>query len=120
MSLDLAVVNATGRVMVLGEVKAEPGQINRLAEHLAEYGADPGKPASAKAGGPAGIRREAWKLAHQLWQTRAPWLWLVAAGSRSTYEVGYDAGIHLTAVDTLPSRHELGDLAHDWPALTLV
>jgi hypothetical protein len=117
MSLDLVVVSAAGRAIVLGEVKTESGQIRRLAEGLVEHDEDPGKPVSIKAGGPSGIRREAWKLAHQLWQTRAPWLWLVAAGSRSTYEVRYEQGLSLTAVDALPAREELGDLAQDWPTL---
>ncbi len=119
MSLDLAVVDPEGHVVILGEVKMEPGQIHRLAAGLAKHDADPGKPASVKAGGPIGIRRDAWKLAHQLWQTRAPWLWLVAAGSRATYEVHYGRGIRLVAIDALPSGERLGRLADDWPALTV-
>lgn len=119
MSLDLVVVDPHGRVVVLGEVKMEARQIDRLAEGLLEHLSDPGKPTSLKAGGPQGLRREAWKLAHQLWQTRAPWLWLVAAGSRSVYEVRYERGLHLTAIDALPSPAELGHLATDWPPLSL-
>lgn len=119
MSLDLAVVSPAGRVLVLGEVKTEPKQIYRLAEGLAGHGADPGKPASVAGGGPTGLRREAWKLARQLWQTRAPWLWLVAAGCRAGYEVTYEQGLRLTAVEALPSRAQLGELAHDWPVLVV-
>ena len=119
MSLDLAVVDRSGRILVLGEVKMESGQIRQLARGLVEHGADPGKPSTAKAGGPSGLRREAWKLAHQLWQTRAPWLWLVAAGSRSTYEVRYEQGLQLTAIEGLPPAQELGDIAEHWPPLVL-
>lgn len=120
MSLDLVVVDRDGRPVVLGEVKMEAGQVERLAAGLAEHVRDPGKPATVRAGGPQGIRREAWKLAHQLWQTGAPWLWLVAAGRRVAYRVTYGGTLGLTRVDELPGPRTLGvELGDDWPLLTL-
>jgi hypothetical protein len=120
MSLDLVVVDSGGRAVVLGEVKMEIGQIQRLAAGLAEHAQDPDKPAPVRAGGPRGIRREAWKLAHQLWQTRAPYLWLVAAGRRSAYRVMYGHGLVLEPLDDLPGPEHLSvSLAQDWPALRL-
>ena len=98
----------------------EISQIQRLAAGLAEHAQDPGKPAPVRAGGPQGIRREAWKLAHQLWQTRAPYLWLVAAGRRSAYRVMYARGLDLEPLDDLPGPEHLSvSLAEDWPALCL-
>lgn len=119
-SLDLVVVDSFGRPVILGEVKMEAGQVARLAEGVLEHAADPGKPATVKSGGPQGMRREAWKLAHQLWKTRAPWLWLVAAGQRVAYRVTLEGRLHLEVVDSLPQPDALGvELASDWPALSL-
>ena len=120
MSLDLVVLDAHGYPVVLGEVKTEAAQINRLAEGVREHVADPGKPPPASRGGPQGIRREAWKLAHQLWGTRAPWLWLVGAGSRAAYQVTYGDGLSLGQVDALPTATDVTVVfAEDWPAIRL-
>lgn len=120
MSLDLVVVDDDGRPLILGEVKREASQIMRLAELLLEHHLDPGKPPSAVHGGPSGLRREAWKLAHQLWGTRAPWLWLVAAGERLVFRVRYDVGLWLEPSARLPLPDELDrPPAHGWPELTL-
>lgn len=120
MSLDLVVVSEQGRPLVLGEVKRESSQVRRLAELLLEHMTDPGKPAPVTRGGPSGLRREAWKLAHQLWRTRVPWLLLVAAGERLVFGVRYRIGLELEPHDRLPDPGELdGEVASDWPALSL-
>lgn len=120
MSLDLVVVSAVGRPVILGEVKREASQITALAELLTDHAVDPGKPPSTKQGGPSGLRREAWKLAHQLWGTQAPWLWLVAAGERLAFRVFYEEGLRLVPQDRLPMPEELDtSLAEDWPELAL-
>ena len=115
MNLDLAVVDAAGAIVVLGEVKTESRQIKALAALLPSFVTDPGKPDPVTRGGPQGARREAWKLAHQLWVSGASWLWLVASGARLTFRVEYEGGLHLSAVNTLPSAAELSaDLSGDW------
>ena len=121
MSLDLVVVDESVRRLVLGEVKMEAAQIARLADGVLAHPTDPGKPATVKSGGPQGLRREAWKLSHQLWQTRAPWLWLVAAGERVAYRMTYDEDrLRLERAECLPPAGELGvQLADDWPVLRL-
>lgn len=120
LSLDLAVVSKDGRPLILGEVKREASQVRRLAGLLAEHLVDPGKPAPVKQGGPAGLRREAWKLAHQLWCTRAPWLLLVASGERLVFSVRYLVGLELEPRDQLPEPWDLErEVAVDWPPLSL-
>jgi hypothetical protein len=120
MSLDLVVVSDQGRPLVLGEVKRESAQVRRLADLLLDHVTDPGKPVPVSQGGPSGLRREAWKLAHQLWRTRAPWLLLVAAGERLVFEVRYRVGLELERRDRLPDSWDLeGELASCWPALSL-
>lgn len=110
MNLDLAVLDAAGRVLVLGEVKREAPQITNLERQIQEFGGDPGRPSSrGNVGAPAGPRREAWKLAHQLWQTRAPYLLLVTAGVRRSFDVDYSDRLRLHARADLPAASEL------WP-----
>jgi hypothetical protein len=114
MNLDLAVVAPNGAVRVLGEVKAEARQVEALALALAGFVTDPGKPPSVRGGGPQGARREAWKLAHQLWQLRAPWLWLAAAGTRLAFAVSYDNGLHLQPREDFPAVRDVGELSSSW------
>ena len=119
-SLDLVVVEPSGQVVILGEVKMEAAQVARLADAVQEHATDPGKPAMVRSGGPQGLRREAWKLAHQLWKTQALWLWLVAAGRREAYRVRYDDGLRLELLNSLPGPDDVGvELAGDWPVLRL-
>lgn len=112
MNLDLAVLDATGHVLVLGEVKREARQIAGLEQVVQELQGDPGKAVPRTApGAPQGPRREAWKLAHQLWQTRAPHLWLIASGTRQVFDVGYSDRIVLDPRPSLPAVSEL------WPTV---
>jgi hypothetical protein len=110
LNLDLAVVDHIGRVLVLGEVKSEPGQILSLETLVPTFAHDPGKPATVRAGGPNGARRGAWKLTHQLRVTRAPYLWLAASGARAAFDVEYGDTIVLNRRDSLPSAGQL------WPS----
>jgi hypothetical protein len=72
MNLDLAALDHAGRVLVLGEMKHGARQIAGLERQVQEFEGDPGKPPSrSSVGAPQGTRREAWKLAPQLWGTRA-------------------------------------------------
>jgi hypothetical protein len=109
LNLDLAVLDAAGRVQVLGEVKTEPSQTRSLQTLVPTFAGDPGKPAPVRSGGPHGAHREAWKLAHQLWVTRAPYLWLAASGFRAAFDVEYDDHIVLCPRAHLPPAGEL------WP-----
>jgi hypothetical protein len=110
LRLDLAVLDESGFVLVLGEVKVMRGQLDGLESGVATFQGDPGEPLSVKGGGPQGMRREAWKLAHQLWVTRAPYLWLVAAGTRRAFDVTYAGRISLQPRVALPAAEDL------WPA----
>jgi hypothetical protein len=110
MNLDVPVVDDRGSVLVLGEAKAEARQVHALARDVQEFGADPGKPSpKSQTGSPAGTRREAWKLAHQLWTLRSPFLWLVASGERLAFRVCYDEGLRLERLGQLPTVADL------WP-----
>jgi hypothetical protein len=53
--------------------------------------------------------REAQLLAYQLWATRSPYLWLVAAGARRLFRVRYGRTIKLSSVRVLPMPEDL------WP-----
>ena len=109
LNLDLAVLAPDGAVRILGELKSEARQLDAIYSLLPEFHGDPGKPATVRSGGPQGARREAWKLAHQLWATRAEWLWLVAAGARRTFRVSYGDRLALEPAD-LPTAPML------WPS----
>jgi hypothetical protein len=111
MNLDLPVVDDNGSVLVLGEAKAEARQIHALAGDVQTFTTDPGKaPSKSQSGSPAGRRREAWKLAHQLWTLRAPFLWLVASGERLAFWVSYDDGLQLAPIVRPPAASAL------WPS----
>jgi hypothetical protein len=104
LRFDLAVVDEAGRVSVLGEAKTEPRMLDKLESLVGTFAADCGWPdrkSSAK---------EAQKLAHQLWVTRAPYLWLVASGARRAFRVEYNDRIALAPIDRLPAAEAL------WPA----
>jgi len=93
LNLDLAVLKPSGETVLLGEAKAKPDQLDSLLRFLPEHaGADPGKPVPIARGGPKGARREAWKLAHQLWVLRPKLLWLVAPEDRRVFAVEFLEG----------------------------
>lgn len=93
LNLDLAVLTPSGRVVLLGEVKAKSSQLYSLLRLLPHHrDGDPGKAKPIARGGPAGSQREAWKLAHQLWVLRPAFLWLVAPGDRRAFAVKFAEG----------------------------
>ena len=108
LGLDLAAVNDDGQVLLLGVARAEPLELAKLEalvptfEHdVRSMGDIPG--------------REAQQLAFQLWSTRAPYLWLVAAGARRLFRVRYGRTITLTRVRVLPLPEELWPFGFDGP-----
>lgn len=104
MNLDLAVVDDRGAVLILGEAKAETRQLQALARDVQAFSVDPGKaPAKSQHGSPTGLRREAWKLAHQLWTLGSPYLWLVASGERLAFRVSYEQTLALEQLSRLPT-----------------
>ena len=119
MNLDIAAVDDTGAVVLLGEAKTEARQIHSLAAELQQFQGDPGKaPPRAVTGSPQGQRREAWKLAHQMWSLRSPYLWLIASGERLCFETDYRDGLKITSRECLPTASELwptGFTANDRP-----
>ena len=99
---DLAVLDRAGRVLIMGEAKTEARELDKLLVQLKQYcEVDPGPPP------PRHRDKAAWKLAHRLWITRAPWLWLVAPGDRRTFEVSYQP-LALQQCDALPEAEEFG------------
>ena len=109
LRLDLAAVDEDGRVLVLGEARAEPIQLTKLEALVSTFEGDPGWP------GRDSTARDALKLAHQLWATRAPYLWLVASGARRAYRVSYERTIKLAAMPCLPDAEELWPSGFDGP-----
>lgn len=113
LNLDLAVLEPSGRVALLGEAKAQSRQLDNLLQFLPEHQeSDPGKPVPVARGGPKAARREAWKLAHQIWALRPALMWPIAPDDRRLFSVtvGPD-GTSLTAIEgtqassRLPRKH---------------
>lgn len=109
LGLDLAAVNDDGQVLLLGVARAEPLELTKLEALVPTFEGD-------------GIRsmrdvpgREAQQLAYQLWSTRAPYLWLVAAGARRLFRVRYGRTIKLAGVRVLPMPDELWPYGFDGP-----
>lgn len=103
LGLDLAAVNDEGQVLLLGVARAESLELAKLEALVPTFDHDSVRAVRAIPG------REAGVLAHQLWATRAPYLWLVAAGARRLYRVKYGRTIKLTKVRVLPMPEDL------WP-----
>ncbi len=109
LGLDLAAVNDEGQVLLLGVARAEPLELAKLEALVPTF-----EEHSVRA-----IRiipgREAQLLAHQLWATRAPYVWLVAAGARRLFRVRYDRTIKLSRMRVLPMPEELWPFGFDGP-----
>lgn len=103
LGLDLAAVNDDGQVLLLGVARAEPLELAKLEALVPTFEGDRAHLARVVPG------REAQLLAYQLWVTRAPYLWLVAAGARRLFRVRYGRTIKLARVRVLPMPEEL------WP-----
>lgn len=110
LSLDLAALAPDGQVLVLGAVAHGASRAEEVQRLIETHDVDPGLP--PREFGPhalLGSRRDAWRVAHQLWQTRAPHLWLVASETRLAFDVAYEGGIRLHPRDFLPLGRRL------WP-----
>lgn len=103
LGLDLAAVNDDGQVVLLGAARAEPLELSKLEALVPTFDFETVRSVRR------GHGREAQVLAYQLWATRAPYLWLVAAGARRLFRVRYASTIRLTPVKVLPLPEEL------WP-----
>jgi hypothetical protein len=104
LDLDLAVVAADGKVLVVGEAKKTTRELDQLLAAMARhFVADPGRPV-----GVSGMAKAAWKLSYRLWVTRAPWLWLVGPSERRALSVTYQPSLVLTPCAALPTPETLG------------
>jgi hypothetical protein len=111
LDLDLAVVNDDGQVLLLGVARAEPMELAKL-EALVSTFENTGEGLRPLPGVPG---REPQQLAYQLWSTRAPYLWLVAAGTRRLFRVHYGRTIKLTRNRVLPMPEELWPFGFEGP-----
>jgi len=103
LGLDLAVMNDDGQVLLLGVARAESLELTKLEALVPTFDGESVRSVDRAPG------REPQVLAHQLWATRAPYLWLVAAGVRRLYRVKYGRTIKLAAARVLPMPEDL------WP-----
>lgn len=104
LGLDLAALNDEGQVLLLGVARAESLELAKLEALVPTF--DETACLRPVRGVPA---REAQHVAHQLWATGTPYLWLVAAGARRLFRVRYDRTIRLSPAKVLPMPDEL------WP-----
>jgi len=102
LKLDLAILSDAGAVVVLGEAKRALFMLDRILTEVQErYGSvDPGEQG----------RNEARQLAWRLWQTRAPYLWLIGPGERRAYRMRYTP-LAFEPLPSLPRADSIG-LAH--------
>jgi hypothetical protein len=111
LGLDLAAVNDDGQVLLLGVARAEPLELAKLEALVPTFdGEDEGVRSMREIPG-----REAQQLAYQLWSTRAPYLWLVAAGARRLFRVRYGRTIKLTQARALPMPDDLWPFGFEGP-----
>ncbi|MDZ5623419.1 hypothetical protein [Nocardioides bizhenqiangii] len=109
LGLDLAAVNDDGQVLLLGVARAEPLELAKLEALVPTFDGEDARSVRDVPG------REAQRLAYQLWSTRAPYLWMVAAGDRRLFRVGYGRTITLTRGRVLPMPEELWPFGFDGP-----
>ena len=102
LKLDLAILNDEGAVIVLGEAKRAVFSLERILTEVQERyrDVDPGEQG----------RHEARQLAWRLWQTKAPYLWLIGPGERRAYRTRY-APLVFEPLPSLPRADQIG-LAH--------
>lgn len=105
LALDLAAVDEDGQVLLLGVARAEPLELAKLVALVPTF-----EEATVRCAVRVVPGQDAQQLARQLWVTRAPYLWLVAAGARRVYRVTYARTITLTPVEALPMAEDL------WPS----
>jgi hypothetical protein len=116
LSLDLAALSPEGDVLVLGAVAHGVSRVDEVERLIPTFGPDAGPPpGSSDDGSPLGSQRDAWRVAHQLWETRAPYLWLVATETRVAFDVTYGDGIGLRSRDFLPLGRDLWEHGYFGP-----
>jgi len=113
LGIDLAALDEEGNVLVLARAEAEPIVLNLLEALVVTYDGDPLAPSRGTPDGDAKV------LAHQLRSTRAPYLLLVAPGTRRAYRVGYGRTIKLFPVPELPAGEMLWPVGYDGPTPTV-
>ena len=98
LKIDLAILDDHRNVVILGEAKRRCDMLDRIVHEIQlHYGErNPGKEA----------RNEPRQLAWRLWQTRAPFLWLIGPGERPAYSVRYDP-LTLKRLPSLPRAESL-------------
>jgi hypothetical protein len=111
LGLDLAAVNDEGQVLLLGVARAEPLELSKLEALVPTFEGE-GEAVRPMREIPG---REAQQVAFQLWSTRAPYLWLVAAGARRLFRVHYGRTIKLVPVRVLPMPEDLWPFGFDGP-----
>lgn len=113
LGLDLAAVNDDGQVVLLGVARSEPLQLLKLEALVPTFDVSVLCRRAASGHDPR-------KIAQQLWATRAPYLWLVAAGTRRLFRVRYDRTIRLSPIKVLPMPDELWPLGFRGPTPRVV
>jgi hypothetical protein len=94
LKLDLAILNNQGQVFVLGEAKRNLHMLDSLIDVILErYAANnPGQEG----------RNEPRQLAWRLWETRAPYLWLIGPGERRAFRITYSP-LSIKSIGNLPT-----------------
>lgn len=103
LRLDLAAVGEHGEVLVVGAARAESLLLSKLEALVPTFEGSGARTVRSSLG------CDAHRVATQLWTTRAPYLWLVAAGARRVLRVTYGRTITLAPARRLPRPEEL------WP-----
>lgn len=102
LQLDLAILDDTGRVVVLGEAKRETGMLSKLIGSIEARFTDEAPSDESKKRGD-----EARQLAWRLWSVRPELCWLIAPGERLAYRCEFEP-LRLTLIGPLPAAAELG------------
>jgi hypothetical protein len=108
LQLDLAILDDSGQVVVLGEAKREAGMLPRLIQAMKDrFTFAPPTDESKKRGDE--VRQLAWRL----WTVRPLFCWLIGPNERIGYRCTY-APLDLAPVGPLPPAGQL-DLNHRPP-----
>lgn len=113
LGLDLAAVNDDGQVVLLGVARSEPLELSKVEALVPTF--EVSVLCEREVSG-----RDPQRIAYQLWATRAPYLWLVAAGTRRLFRVRYDRTIRLSPIKVLPMPDELWPLGFRGPTPRVV
>lgn len=102
LQLDLAILDDSGRVVVLGAAKRGGAMLDKLLDEVRSR-------FSAQAPGPESKRRgdEARQLAWRLWSVRPSRLWLIGPGTVRSFVCSFDP-LKLAEESSPPSAQDLG------------